>query len=116
MIERAPCVYILSNRYNGAIYVGVTSNLIGRMIQHREGRFDGHTKQYGIVRLVYFETAETMAAAIHREKQLKRWRREWKRNLIEAENPAWNDLAVGFGLSPLAAARGGSVDPGPSPG
>ncbi|MGK6354883.1 GIY-YIG nuclease family protein [Sphingomonas sp. DT-207] len=102
MIERIPCVYILANRYNGATYVGVTSNLIGRVIQHRDETFDGHTKKYGIKRLVYFEVADTMDAAIAREKQLKRYRRDWKRNLIERQNPAWNDLAVGLGLEPLA--------------
>ena len=101
MRDRTPCVYILANRYNGALYVGVTSNLIGRMLQHRAGTFDGHTKKYGICLLVYFEVAETMEAAIAREKQFKRWRRDWKRNLIERANPAWNDLAVGLGMESL---------------
>lgn len=103
MIERTPCVYILANRYNGAVYVGVTSNLLARVIQHREELFDGHTKKHCIKRLVYFEVAESMESAILREKQLKRYRREWKRNLIERQNPMWNDLAVGFGLKPLTA-------------
>ena len=102
-IERTPCVYILASRYNGSVYVGVTSNLIGRVLQHRSGTFDGHTKRYGILRLVYFEVAGTMESAIVREKQLKRYRRDWKRNLIESDNPGWNDLAVGFGLEPLPA-------------
>ena len=101
MIERTPCIYILANRYNGAVYTGVTSNLLSRIIQHRSGTFDGHTRKLGIHRLVYSEIAETMEAAITREKQLKRYRRDWKRNLIERENPTWNDLAVGFGLDPL---------------
>ncbi|AJP74741.1 endonuclease [Sphingomonas hengshuiensis] len=101
MIERTPCVYILASGYNGTLYVGVTSNLVGRVMQHRDGAFAGHTRRYGIRRLVYFEVAETMDAAIHREKQLKRYRRDWKRNLIERQNPEWNDLAVGFGLPPL---------------
>jgi putative endonuclease len=116
MRDRTPCVYILANRYDGALYVGVTSNLIGRMLQHRAGTFDGHSRKYDIRLLVWFETAETMEAAIAREKQLKRWRRDWKRNLIELENPAWNDLAVGFGLEPLGAAPGGAVGPGTRPG
>jgi len=102
MIDGIPCVYILASGYNGALYVGVTSNLIGRLLQHREGTFDGHTRKYGIYRLVYFEVGDSMEGAIAREKQLKRWRREWKRNLIERQNPAWNDLAVGLGLEPLA--------------
>jgi putative endonuclease len=102
MWDKVPCVYILASKHEGALYVGVTSNLLARLIQHRDGTFDGHTKRYGIMRLVYFEVAEEMASAIAREKQLKRYRRDWKRNLIERENPAWNDLAVGLGLEPLA--------------
>ena len=98
MRARLPCVYILASGVNGTLYVGVTSNLIGRVIQHREGTFDGFTRRYGVYRLVWFEVGESMEAAIAREKQLKRWRRDWKRNLIERENPMWNDLAVGFML------------------
>jgi len=101
MRERQPCVYILASAYNGTLYVGVTSNLIGRLLQHREGRAGSFTSEHDIVRLVYYEVAETMAAAIAREKQLKRYRRDWKRNLIERENPRWDDLAVGLGLEPL---------------
>ncbi|GGA41952.1 hypothetical protein GCM10011395_10330 [Sphingomonas psychrolutea] len=73
-IERVPCVYILASGFNGRLYVGVTSNLIGRILQHRAGTFDGHTKKYGIKRLVHFETADTMEAVFAREKQLKRYR------------------------------------------
>ncbi len=116
MIERLPCVYILASRYNGTLYVGVTSNLIGRIIQHREEKFDGFTRKWGIKRLVYYEVGGTMEAAILREKQLKRYRRDWKRNLIERENPAWNDLAVGLGLEPLAVVASGEVGPGTRPG
>lgn len=107
MIERTPCVYILASGHNGTLYVGVTSNLIGRVMQHRAGTYGGFTRKYGVHRLVYFEVAETMEAAIAREKQLKRYRREWKRNLIERQNPEWNDLAVGLGLEPLADSGGG---------
>ena len=114
--EIVPCVYILASGYNGSLYVGATSNLIGRVMQHRDGKFEGHTKKYGIVRLVYFEMAETMEAAIAQEKKLKRWRREWTRNLIERQNPAWNDLAVALGLEPLNSLPRGTVDPGTSPG
>lgn len=102
-IERTPCVYILASAYNGALYVGVTSDLVARVVQHRDGYFGGHTRRHRIYRLVYFEVAESMDAAIAREKQLKRYRREWKRNLIERENPAWNDLAVWLGLPPLVS-------------
>jgi putative endonuclease len=101
-IERTPCVYLLAAGYHSTLYTGVTSNLIGRIIQHREGMFDGFTKRYGVHRLVYYEAADAMDAAILREKQIKRWRREYKYNLIERLNPAWNDLAVGLGLPPLA--------------
>ena len=116
IIERKPCIYILASGYNGTLYIGVTSKLVGRVLQHREGMFDGHTKKYAIHRLVYFEVADTMEVAIAREKQLKRYRREWKRNLIERENPAWNDLAVGLGLEPHATLPDGSVDPDTRPG
>jgi putative endonuclease len=116
VIERLPCVYIMASGHNGRLYVGVTSNLVGRVVQHREGRFGGHTAKYAIKRLVYFEMAETMEAAILREKQLKRWRRDWKRNIIERQNPAWNDLAVALGLEPLRESPGFPVDPGTSPG
>ncbi|MCX8475223.1 MAG: GIY-YIG nuclease family protein [Sphingomonas sp.] len=98
MRERTPCVYILANRYNGAIYVGVTSNLVGRILQHREGTFEGHTKTYGIHRLVYYEVVETMEATIQREKQLKRWRREWRRNPIERQN--WRKAGATKGMIP----------------
>ena len=116
MRERQPCVYILASGYNGTLYVGVTSNLIGRIVQHREGLFDGYTRRYGTLRLVYFEVADRMEVAIRREKQLKRYRRDWKRNLIEHENPTWDHLAVGFGLKPLAASPSAPVDPGTRPG
>ncbi|WP_380880004.1 endonuclease [Sphingomonas sp. DBB INV C78] len=103
MIERRPCVYILASAFNGTLYIGVTSDLLRRVAQHREGMFDGFTKRHGIKCLVYWEAAGTMEAAIPREKQIKRWRRDWKRNLIERDNQSWLDLAVSFGLEPLAA-------------
>ncbi len=102
MREIAPCVYLLASKRFGTLYVGVTSNLIGRVIQHREGAFDGFTKKHGIKMLVWYESADTMEAAIAREKAMKKWRRDWKCNLIERQNPDWNDLAVGLGLEPLA--------------
>ena len=114
--ERQPCVYILASAYNGSLYVGVTSDLLARIVQHREGTFDSFTREHHIKRLVCVETYDDMENAIAREKQLKRYRRDWKRNLIERENPAWNDLAVGFGLEPLAASLGSPVGPGTRPG
>ena len=116
MRERKPCVYVLASGYNGTLYIGVTSDLIARVIQHRTGAFEGFTKRYHVFRLVYYEVADTMDAAIVREKQLKRYRREWKRNLIERENPTWDDLAVMFGLEPLVGSPGCAVDPGTRPG
>jgi len=101
MRERIPCVYILSNGFNGALYTGVTSNLVGRMMQHRDGTFDGFTKRHNIKQLMWYEVAETMEAAIAAEKRIQKWRREWKMNLIERENPNWDDLAPGLGLDPL---------------
>ncbi|WP_373868606.1 GIY-YIG nuclease family protein [Sphingomonas psychrolutea] len=100
--ERQPCVYILASGFNGTLYVGVTSNLIGRILQHRDGVFDSFTKRHGIIRLVWFEMADTMEAAITTEKRLKKWQRDWKKNLIERNNPYWEDLAVALGLPPLS--------------
>jgi putative endonuclease len=115
-LERNPCIYILASAPNGTLYVGTTSDLLARLVQHRLGTFDGFTKRYGVKLLVWYEMAATMEAAITREKQLKRWRRDWKRNLIERENPEWRDLAIGLGLAPLPSAPTGEVDPGTSPG
>ena len=85
-------VYILANKKNGFLYVGVTSDLVKRIWQHKEGVAEGHTKKYSIKRLVYFEVFDEFEPAEQREKKLKRWRREWKDQLIESVNPEWNDL------------------------
>ena len=98
--EFQPTVYLLPNRKNGAIYTGVTSNLLQRIHQHREGMFDGFTKQYGIKRLVWLEPHATMEQAIVREKRIKKWIRRWKMELIERDNLGWRDLAVDFGFAP----------------
>ena len=100
--ERAPCVYILASGHYGTLYIGVTSNLLQRLIQHREGLLPGFTSRHEVHRLVHFEMFGDMENAILREKQLKRWHRQWEINLINAENPEWRDLAVGFGLTPEA--------------
>jgi putative endonuclease len=86
-------VYILASERNGTLYVGVTSDLPRRIYQHKHGLADGFTKQYGVHRLVHFETFDDMASAIQSEKRLKRWRRDWKIALIEKDNPRWLDLA-----------------------
>ena len=99
--ERHPCVYILASGHYGTLYTGVTSDLMGRLHQHRTGAAAGFTSRYKVHHLVYFELLGTMDLAIAREKQIKNWRRQWKINLIEQENPHWQDLAVGFGFEPL---------------
>ena len=96
-----PCTYIMTNRPRGLPYIGVTSNLIKRIYEHREGIADGYTKRYNLFRLVHFEQFGTMELAIAREKQLKNWHRLWKLNLIAEHNPAWRDLAEDFGFEPL---------------
>jgi len=87
-----PAVYILTNRRNGTLYTGVTSNLVKRGWEHRQHLVSGFTTEHGCDRLVYFEMHATMLAAITREKQIKAWRRSWKLNLIERANPDWLDL------------------------
>jgi putative endonuclease len=85
-------VYIVTNRPNGTLYVGVTSDLIKRVSQHRQGLAAGFTKRYGIKHLVYFEQYDTIAAAIQREHNMKHWSRTWKVRLILKANPDWEDL------------------------
>ncbi|KLE31114.1 GIY-YIG nuclease family protein [Aurantiacibacter gangjinensis] len=100
--ERQPCVYILASKPHGTLYIGVTSDLMTRLWQHRSREVNGFTSRYGVGTLVRYEQFATMDAAIAREKQLKRRHRPWKINLIQSENPDWHDLAVGLGLPPLA--------------
>ena len=101
-MEKQSCVYILCSEPYGTLYIGVTSDLVARLWQHRSGEVKGFTSRYGVHRLVSFELFGTMVDAIVREKQLKRWHRQWKINLIESENPDWHDLAPALGLPPLA--------------
>jgi putative endonuclease len=89
---KEPCVYVLASRPNGTLYVGVTSDIYGRMADHKQELFEGFTKRYGVKRLVYYEMHACMDAAIQREKQLKEWKRAWKLRLIEQMNPEWRDL------------------------
>ncbi|MGA8412526.1 MAG: GIY-YIG nuclease family protein [Xanthobacteraceae bacterium] len=89
---RGGWIYILTNRPNGTLYIGVTSNLIQRVWQHREGVVPGFTKRYGLKRLVYFEAYDDISVAIQREKNVKHWPRTWKVRLILASNPKWRDL------------------------
>ena len=85
-------MYVMSNRANGTLYVGVTSDLARRVWEHREGVAEGFTKQFGLKRLVYAERHEDIRAAIQREKTIKHWPRAWKVRLIVSTNPEWNDL------------------------
>ncbi|OYY64861.1 GIY-YIG nuclease family protein [Sphingomonas sp. 28-62-11] len=100
-MSKQPCTYILASGPFGTIYIGVTSDLVARLHQHRSGEVPGFTSRYGVLRLVRFEVFDEMITAIASEKQLKRWHREWKINLIESDNPHWEDLAVGLGFDPL---------------
>ncbi len=85
-------VYILTNKQNGTLYIGVTSDLIQRVYQHKNDLTDGFSKKYSAHILVYYEQYQDMISAIKREKQLKWWERKWKLALIEKNNPYWNDL------------------------
>jgi putative endonuclease len=89
---RQPCVYVLTNCRNGTLYVGVTSNLVKRVWQHKNNFVSGFSQRHGLHALVWYEMHETMESAIRREKLLKKWHRRWKLDLIEADNPYWNDL------------------------
>ena len=89
---KQPCVYILSNHARGTLYIGVTSDLMSRVWQHKQDLVDGFSKQHQLHLLVYFEVAESMLVAIAREKQLKKWNRARKIELIEETNGEWRDL------------------------
>ena len=86
-------VYILASKRNGTLYIGVTNDLARRSWEHREGMVAGFTKKYGVKILVYYEMFGDIGAAIHRETRLKKYKREWKLNLIEQRNPNWTDLS-----------------------
>ncbi len=89
---KQPCVYLLASKRNGTLYVGVTSNLVQRVWQHKQGLVEGFTKRYRVHTLVWYEVHATMQSAIAREKTLKKWERAWKVALIEQSNPDWRDL------------------------
>jgi putative endonuclease len=99
-------VYMLASRKNGTLYVGVTSNLVGRLWQHRNHVVRGFSDRYGVTRLVWWEMHDGAETAIRREKQIKKWRRAWKVQLLSAENPEWDDLAPAL----FARWGGGEVD------
>ncbi len=85
-------VYILTSKPNGTLYIGVTSDLLRRIYQHRNNLVEGFTKKHGVKTLVYYETYDEISFAIQREKEMKGWNRAWKIKLIESDNPTWRDL------------------------
>ena len=96
MEEKQYFVYILASKKYGTLYTGVTSNLIQRIYQHKNGLIEGFTKQYNVHHLVYYEIHSDVNEAITREKCIKKWYRQWKINLIERNNPQWFDLSIGL--------------------
>ena len=89
---KTPSVYILASKRGGTLYVGVTSNLLQRVWQHKDDVGDGFTKRHRVHRLVWYEVHDSMESAITREKAIKKWRRAWKEELIEKTNPRWREL------------------------
>jgi putative endonuclease len=89
---KQPCVYLMATKKNGTLYIGVTSDLVKRVWEHKNGVIAGFTQRYRVHTLVWYEVHETMESAIMREKALKAWKREWKIRLVEEGNAAWNDL------------------------
>jgi len=99
-MTRSYYVYILTNKRNGTLYIGVTNNLQRRLYEHKHKLIQGFTSKYDLNCLVYFEETQSVKDALYREKQLKEWKRQWKIDLIEKVNPVWNDLSKGWGLDP----------------
>ena len=90
--KKLPCVYLLASKRNGTLYVGVTSDLVKRVWEHKDDLVEGFTSKYSVHLLVYYEMHEDMLGAITREKQIKKWDRSWKLKLVERNNPEWKDL------------------------
>jgi putative endonuclease len=91
-VSKQPAVYIIASKRNGTLYVGVTSDLVKRVLAHKNNLMEGFTKRYGVHQLVWYEMHASMDSAIKREKRLKDWKRKWKVQLIERTNPNWEDL------------------------
>lgn len=92
MRERKPCVYMLASKRNGTLYVGVTSDVVGRVWEHKNNVVKGFTQKYAVHTLVWYEIHPTMESAIARERAIKEWKRAWKVRRIEETNPEWDDL------------------------
>ena len=93
-MERSYYVYIITNRKDGTLYIDVTSDLLRRIHEHKNKLIEGFSKKYNLTKLVYYEETNDVTIAIRREKQMKKWYRKWKIELIEKENPEWIDLAL----------------------
>ena len=91
-MDKQPAVYMLANKRNGTLYIGVTSDLVKRIWQHKNNMVEGFTKRYGVHQLVWYELHENMQSALEREKRMKGWKRKWKLKFIESMNPNWRDL------------------------
>jgi len=91
-VNKQPAVYILASKRNGTLYIGVTSDLVKRIWEHKNNMVEGFTKRYAVHQLVWYELRESMQSAIEREKRLKEWKRKWKLELVEGTNPNWQDL------------------------
>ena len=91
-MDKQPCVYLLANKRNGTLYAGVTSNLVKRIWEHKSHLVEGFTKKYNVTLLVWYELHDSMESAIHKEKMIKNWKRDWKIKEIEQSNSEWNDL------------------------
>jgi len=94
--DRQYYVYILTNKSNNVLYIGVTNDLIRRIFEHKNKLVEGFTKKYNLRKLVYYEATKDIESAVNREKQLKNWHRDWKMNLIDQFNPDWKDLSDDF--------------------
>ena len=91
-MNKQPAIYILASKRNGTLYIGVTSNLVKRVWEHKNDKATGFTRRYQVHRLVWYELHQSMESAIEQEKRLKEWKRKWKLELIEGMNPDWEDL------------------------
>ena len=91
-IKNQYCIYILASKRNSVLYIGVTSNLVKRIYEHKNNKIEGFSKKYHVHKLVHYEITNDIESAITREKQLKKWNRKWKLELIEKNNPEWKDL------------------------
>lgn len=105
-----PHCYIMTNKRNGTLYIGVTSDLVRRVSEHQRGLTGGFTQQYGAHQLIWFEEHPTMESAIAKEKQMKKWNRAWKVRLIESVNPNWDDLSASIGAFSSQSAQPRNLD------